>query len=139
MRYTEICRLIESAVGNVGYVHSVFRGSPYDNWNNTEVEYVSVCYDLQGVDIASDSINTYHVVINAADRLTESADNETYALDAAEAAIGVIMAALRANDAVLEVSGETLTPFVQHDGFADNLAGYYTILDIQVRNDINNC
>ena len=42
MRYTELTQVIEDAARSVGYVNSIYRGSPYDLWNNTGVQYVSL-------------------------------------------------------------------------------------------------
>lgn len=141
MRYTELTQVIEDAARSVGYVNSIYRGSPYDLWNNTGVQYVSVCHDLQSAsrDATNDSLHRYNVILYAADRLTTSADNEPQAWDASEAVIDVVIAALRSTTGVMAVETSELLPFSQDDGFADNLAGYYTTLTIEVTTDITLC
>ena len=141
MSWTELAPIIEAALKATGYVNSVYRGSPYDLWNNTGVEYVSVCHDLQSAarDATNDSLHRYNVILYAADRLTTSADNETQAWDASEAVIDVVIAALRSTAGVMSVETSEMLPFSQDDGFADNLAGYYTTLTIEVATDITLC
>lgn len=136
MRYTELCTALESALMSAGYTNSVYRGDVYDIWNNKEVQYVSACYDLIEA-VYDDNLNQYNVRVYVADRLVEAETNETYALDACEAVIRHAIATLRSASGVLDIGCSSLVPFVQT--FADNLAGYYADLQIQVINKIDNC
>lgn len=138
MSWTELAPIIEAALKATGYVNSVYEGDVYDMWNNTDVPYVSACYDEVGMpDSGSESIDRYDVLVYVADRLEDDGSNTRHARDFSRAVLKVALAQLRRSEAVLSVGAEPLQPFVQK--FADNLAGYYTTLSIMVRNDIENC
>ena len=138
MSWTELAPIIEAALKATGYVNSVYEGDVYDMWNNTDVPYVSACYDEVGMpDSGSESIDRYDILVHVADRLEDGGSNTRQARDFSRAVLKVALAQLRRSEAVLSVSAEPLQPFVQK--FADNLAGYYTTLSVMVRNDIENC
>ena len=138
MSWTELAPIMEAALKATGYVNSVYEGDVYDMWNNTDVPYMSACYDEVGMpDSGSESIDRYDVLVFVADRLEDDGSNTRQARDFSRAVLKVALAQLRRSEAVLSVSAEPLQPFVQK--FADNLAGYYTTLSVMVRNDIENC
>lgn len=136
MTWTELAPKIEEALRVTGYVNSVYEGDVYDVWNNTNVQYVSACYDeVSHPKGDTDSLETYNVIVYVADRLTEDASNSRYARDFARAVLKGAVAMLRRS--VLAVDYTDLTPFVQK--FADNLGGYYTTLTIQTADTLDNC
>jgi len=138
MSWTELAPIIEAALKATGYVNSVYEGDVYDMWNNTDVPYVSACYDEVGMpDSGSESIDRYDILVYVADRLEDGGSNTRQARDFSRAVLKVALAQLRRSEAVLSVSAEPLQPFAQK--FADNLAGYYTTLSVMVRNNIENC
>ena len=137
MSWSDLAEKIESALRATGYVHSVYEGDVYDIWNNSEVPYVSACFDEVALDSStSDSLDTYNVMVYVADRLTEDNGNSRQARDFARAVLKMAVATLRQQQPIT-VSCGALTPFVQK--FADNLAGYYAQLTITVPSDLQNC
>lgn len=137
MSWSDLALKIETALRATGYVHSVYEGDVYDIWNNSEVQYVSACYDEVSLTQESgDGLDTYNVMVYVADRLTEDNSNSRQARDFAYAVLKMAVATLRQYQPIA-VSHSDFTPFVQK--FADNLAGYYTQLSITVPSDIQNC
>lgn len=62
---------------------------------------------------------------------------DTYLLDTCEAAVDSLIAELRKDNDVINAEYTTLIPFEQK--FADNLAGYYTDINIVLPNSLNIC
>ena len=136
MSWSDLAEKIESALRATGYVHSVYEGDVYDIWNNSEVPYVSACFDEVALDDSvNDSLDVYNVMVYVADRLTEDNGNSRQARDFSHAVFKMAVATLRQQHIAVECGA--LTPFVQK--FADNLAGYYAQLTITVPSDLQNC
>lgn len=139
MRLTELYPIVDAALTASGIVHTVTHGDVYDNWNNSEIDYVAANYDIVSATV---NLNTsaYILRLFVADRLTDDASNELQALDISEAAIRrTVVNLLHSVVGVTEWDNDSvlLTPFSQK--FADNLAGYYTELTVIVANEITNC
>lgn len=135
MRLTETQNILEAALRAAGYTNSVYNGDPYDLWNNKEVSYVSACYEVQQMEI-TEATKSYQFIVYVADRLTEDGDNTLAALDACEAVLEAAVAYLN-TAGVVGVNVDYCYPFMQK--FADNLAGYYATLTVEVDKDINYC
>lgn len=136
MRLTDTVIALETALMSTGYTNSVYMGDVYNVWNNTNVPYVSACYDISRVG-ASDDAHVYQFIVYVADRLVEGEKNLTQALDACEAVLDMAVSKLRVTNGILDVIVDFYIPFSQK--FADNLAGYYGYIDVKVKKDIDNC
>lgn len=118
---------------------------PYDLWNNIHqipepgnlVTYPAMCLSpLQSATIDG-SVTRYRFILYAADQLLEDRSNYVFALDAAEYIIRHWTREVEKFDDVLGVSLGELEPFTQK--FADELAGYYTTVEIALESGIDEC
>lgn len=118
---------------------------PYELWNNIHqipdpgnlVTYPAMCLSpLQSATIDG-SVTRYRFILYAADQLLEDRSNYVFALDAAEYIIRHWTREVARFNDVLGVSVGELEPFTQK--FADELAGYYTTVEIALESGIDEC
>lgn len=134
MRLTRTCKHLESLMGVVIMSHHY--GDVYDIWNNTDIVYPALCYDLVSGEV-QDSMNVYTFRVYIADRLLEDGSNVLYCHDTAEGCFRTLLAMIDNRPEFLSAEITTITPFVQK--FADNLAGYWADITVQTANDLDNC
>lgn len=139
MNYTSLIDLLQSSFAQTGTTHSTYVGDPYELWNNKRVRYISACVSLESLEV-EENVRTYVFLIYCADRLTRGETNVGNCIDACTDAVEAALnfATDNGNSDTLLVEGtRQYTPFVQK--FADNLAGVWTRVRLQVNNDINLC
>jgi hypothetical protein len=139
MNLSEISIAIIDGFKKVGYVESIFNDDVYEIWNNSEVRYLSACWELESIE-TQDDVKAYNLLIFAADRLMENESNKLQCWDAAEQAIETMLNYITENgqsDNLFIEDVRQYTPFKQK--FADNLAGVYCRLKLKTPNEINLC
>lgn len=139
MRLSELMQLIRTAFEAVPYVNSFYEGDVYETWNNKEVKYTSADVALETIETA-ENVKSYSFIIYVADRLLEDASNATQCWDSSEVAINSALNRIEnlGNIDILSIeTSKTFTPFSQK--FADNVAGVYVRVKINIKNDLNIC
>lgn len=146
MTFTILSQLIEQNAG--GLVRDVHFGDVYDHWNNAEIQYPAMCYDLVSL-TPEDGFDVYVVRFWYGDRLVEDESNICDAWDTCLCAarqflqsfghFGTLSPVKDSSSLIGQsvVEPGTMYPFNQR--FADNLAGYYFDLTIRVRSEFTIC
>ena len=139
MNLSEIATAIEQGFSRVGYVESIYNDDVYDIWNNSEIRYLSACWELESIETQND-VRAYNLIVYAADRLMENETNKVQCWDAAEQAIETMFNYITENgqsDNLYIEETRQYTPFTQK--FADFLAGVYCRVKLKTSNEINLC
>lgn len=103
----------------IPYVHSAYKGNPYDIWNTGEIKYGSFCIIIESC--TKDQITTYNIIAYYADRLLQDKSNLFDIQCDAERVLTSIINSLE--EEIGEIGPYTIEFFEQQ--FADYLAGGY--------------
>ena len=129
----QIQKIIENFFKNQSLVGSVKLGSVYDNLNTGNLKYPVL--NIDHIDTVHNNFDTYNFYIYFADRLTENHNNSNYVVTSGINIMKMFTKYMEDNFSMQ--TPVTITPFVQK--FADDCAGVWTRVSIEVRDDMDYC
>lgn len=137
MKLIELQEKIKEAFLTVGYINSVYFGSPYEYWVNGQVNYHSVVIEL--VNITTDNLSqNVSVRISCGDKLAEGEAKTWRVYDMSANAINIaITSILKSNSTMRVENSYQFTPFTQQ--FGDMVTGVYSDINFRLDKEVKKC
>lgn len=137
MNLIQLIKKIEEVYNSNEYIESVINADPYYCYNNNEVKYMSVCFDIMSADVEENLI-TYNIKIYCADRLDDAQDNRNFIYQNTMTQILNGLHEIEKDEDIIEVKYPRHFDFASQK-FADVLGCCYCDFSVTLINEFDKC